>query len=147
VARRRPRLAERAAENLWIFERLPDGWKAETLRMMAGSGRDELAAQRRPLLLDALETSLYAWKGDEPEPKPMSDHDEERLVKTSTELVQRFSRLPDGWRVEVLRRIADGATPLDAIADAQQAINVVRAYGIRIAWCAEPEPPRAGDAD
>jgi hypothetical protein len=51
----------------------------------------------------------------------------------------RLAKLPYGWRVDAVRRIALGEDALTAVADAALSINVIRLYGIYQA-CNGPGP-------
>ncbi|MEU8351100.1 hypothetical protein [Streptomyces sp. NPDC048845] len=65
--------------------------------------------------------------------------------RDSDELHGRLQRLPEGWRQEVVRRIAAGANMASTIADAQMAINRLRSRGIDPAAAATPEFETAAD--
>ncbi|MBD0739809.1 hypothetical protein BGM09_10270 [Streptomyces sp. CBMA29] len=114
-----------------LFTGMPTPWQAETLRLMdwPANGRDS----GRLRLLDALETSMDAWKMRDEDPPAVTDRAQEEHRKVCTDLVPRFHRLPTGWQSEVLRHIDARERPLDAISDAQQAINIIRVYGIHLA--------------
>ncbi|MFF1712212.1 hypothetical protein [Streptomyces sp. NPDC058268] len=45
-----------------------------------------------------------------------------------------LTRLPYGWQVDAVRRIADGTDALSAGAEAGLAINMLRSYGVYLAW-------------
>ncbi|MFB7597612.1 hypothetical protein [Streptomyces sp. NPDC056160] len=46
----------------------------------------------------------------------------------------RLARLPYGWRVDVVRRIAHGVDALTAGHEAAMAVNMLRSYGVYVAW-------------
>ncbi|GAA2136736.1 hypothetical protein GCM10009760_16440 [Kitasatospora kazusensis] len=72
----------------------------------------------------------------------MHRYAEERQVELSRDLVGRLARLPDGWQVEVIRRIADGVMPLHALTDAGLSINVLHhVFRVPLAWNAKPLRP------
>lgn len=125
---KRRRLTNRAVENLWIFEQLPDNWKAETLGALGQFDASHPSPKGRPSLLKALETSLYEWAGGKDQPDRRDGHDENRHLRLSTELVHRLTCLPHGWQVEAFRRIAAGTRPLNAISDAQHYLSVTRTF-------------------
>ncbi|MBM9624049.1 hypothetical protein [Streptomyces zhihengii] len=56
-------------------------------------------------------------------------------------LMDGLTRLPRGWQIETVRRIADGTAPMSALFNASQSINLVRSFGVYIAWNA-PSAPR-----
>jgi hypothetical protein len=67
-------------------------------------------------------------------------HDEEHGAVVS----ERLSRLPLGWQIDVVRRVALGADALGAVTNAALSINVIRTFGIYLAWNAPGLGSRAG---
>lgn len=50
------------------------------------------------------------------------------------DVMTRLLLLPEGWQTEVVRRLASGAVPLRSVSDAGMALNIIRAFGVRLAW-------------
>ncbi len=59
---------------------------------------------------------------------------------------ERLARLPYGWQVDAVRRMALGTDALAAVSDAALTINIIRAYGVYLAWNAPHQPRRAQPA-
>lgn len=70
-----------------------------------------------------------------------ADWDRKEDRRLGADMAGRLSKLPYGWRADTIRRIAAGATALDAVSDAGQAINLIRSAGIFVAWNAQPRSP------
>jgi hypothetical protein len=115
-----------------VFERLtPDRWYSWRAN----------PAPALPLLKDVLDHAEAAASGGA---LPPSSEDRWLVAgERGREVVNRLSRLPDGWQTEAVRRMADGAIPLHAVSDAAQSINIVRAFGVSISWNASSTSPRA----
>ncbi|MGW1277564.1 hypothetical protein ACWD4V_11500 [Streptomyces tsukubensis] len=124
---------------LWhAYEGLPEPWQACVLRQLAPPEPPPLRPRQphvpepvRPTLKAALAlAAAKSERGKEPPAGPPSD----QRTGGSTALVSRLARLPEAWRVEALRRIAEGDDPAQAVSDAAQAINLLRPVGILIGW-------------
>jgi hypothetical protein len=50
------------------------------------------------------------------------------------DVMARLLLLPEGWQTEVVRRLAAGAGPLASVSDAGMALNIIRVFGVRLAW-------------
>lgn len=123
---------------------LSPAWTIETLRRMetarkpAGWERDQRQAER-PSLSVALFAASEAMKRHQAPPEPASYDD--RSSENSTGVVRRLNRLPREWRIEVLRRVAQGGSPAHLVSEAAIAINVLHsAFGVSLAWNARPRP-------
>ncbi|MET9110068.1 hypothetical protein [Streptomyces zhihengii] len=55
-------------------------------------------------------------------------------------VMDALTRLPRGWQTETVRRIADGTAPMSAVFNASQSINLVRSFGVYLAWNAASAP-------
>ncbi|REK90809.1 hypothetical protein DY245_08155 [Streptomyces inhibens] len=126
------------------FTALSPGWMTEILRRMepprepADWERDQRRAERPPLSV-ALATATDAMKRYESPPAPVSYDD--RSSETSAAVVGRFTRFPEEWRVEILRRMAAGGSPLHLIAEGAMSINILHSeFRVSLAWCARPLP-------
>ncbi|MFF3552916.1 hypothetical protein ACFYXL_05805 [Streptomyces tsukubensis] len=124
---------------LWrAYEGLSGPWQACVLRQLAAPerapvllGRSPEPEPERPTLNAALAlAAAKSERGKEPPAGPRSD----QRTGGSAELVSRLARLPEGWRVEALRRIAEGDDPAHVVSDAAQGINLLRSDGILVGW-------------
>lgn len=119
--------------------RLPTSWQGQVIGSQRAS-RGPHDGPRTPLA-DAIR---YA-EGTCPQPPPKptlwwepgwDTADDYRL---GHDLSTRLARLPEEWQVDVIRAIAAGATALAAVSDAGMAINLLRSFGVHLAWCARAE--------
>ncbi|WP_405729289.1 hypothetical protein OG607_28165 [Streptomyces sp. NBC_01537] len=70
------------------------------------------------------------------------DFDRKRAGRTAFQFAERFTRLPEGWRAEVMRRILNGRDAGSAVSHAQISINFLHSvYGSSLAWSARPVTP------
>ncbi|MFM9452300.1 hypothetical protein [Streptomyces europaeiscabiei] len=130
---------ESATSQLKILEGLTPEWQAVVL----GSQRPPKswsphASTLRTPLAEALDDACQqAAAGQEPSPALDSwaaawDHKEDRV--RGARVAERLTQLPYGWRVDVMRRIGSGTESLAAVSDAMMAINILRAFGLQLAW-------------
>ncbi|MFI1825332.1 hypothetical protein ACH41E_02595 [Streptomyces sp. NPDC020412] len=112
------------------YAALPVVWRAAVLRQMQHHRRRLLPgpAAYANVLADA---TTRARNG---QPPPPPDYADLRTID-GPELVHRIAFLPHPWQVEVMRRIAAGADPVQAESDAGRAIDDVRDYGVRAGSC------------
>lgn len=129
---------------LWrAYEGLAEPWQACVLRQLAPPDPPPLLPRRapepvppRPTLKDVLSlAAAESVRGKEPPAAPRVDN----RAGGFSELVSRLAHLPEGWRVEALRRVAEGDDPTQVVGDAAQALNLLRPVGILIGWNA-PDP-------
>ncbi|MEU7642087.1 hypothetical protein AB0C11_39745 [Streptomyces sp. NPDC039016] len=140
----RAREAVDAVEFEGQYGTLSPRWMVETLRRMetarkpAGWERDQRQAER-PSLSVALFAASEAMKRHQAPPEPASYDD--RSSENSTGVVRRLNRLPQEWRIEVLRRVAQGGSPAHLASEAATTINVLHsAFGVSLAWNARRRP-------
>jgi hypothetical protein len=133
---------ELAESHAAILEALPSEWQVKVL----GGQRPPVSAAPRTPLGEALrEASRQADTGQTPPPAGRNwevDWDRQRDRETGARVVDRLSYLPDGWRVDAMRRIAAGTDALSAVSDAFTAINIICTYDVRLAWNARNQPRR-----
>lgn len=132
---------EIADSHLTILEELPKKWQAWVL----GSQRlPDRAPPRTPFdeVLRAAAEQASVRRIPPPARRNWETgwdlrHDREIGARVASQL----SRLPHGWRMDALRRIATGTDALSAVSDAAMAINIIRAYGLSLSWN-KPRRPR-----
>ncbi|GLF96510.1 hypothetical protein [Streptomyces yaizuensis] len=135
---------------LWgAFRRLRAEWRASVLDQVAPvepppvllTGAPRPAAPlARPTLAAALALAgAKAERDQDPPPRRSGSRTYDTAV-----VADRIGRLPTGWQVETVRRIAAGADPLIVSSEAAQAINMLRSVGVRIGWNAAPEDEGSG---
>jgi len=144
------RLPHGASAAFWlnILELLPPVWQAAVL-----SDRPEqiLPPEQSPQRLalvtgpgprivfhEVLEHARrQAAIGQDP-PTPVPDREfggyRKQDHRLGADLAGRLACLPHGWRVDAVRRITRGTPTLTAVSEPAQAINILRGYGIRLAW-------------
>ncbi|MFD8609655.1 hypothetical protein [Streptomyces sp. NPDC059631] len=144
---------ERAEALLDALEHLPDAWQAVVL----GGQREPQQVERswyfdsespttpaRPSLDDAIHHAVQQARAGQDPPPAADDWSGERDCKENRARGQvvgeRLAKLPYGWRVDTVRSIAQGTPAMSAVGDAQTAINVIRSYGVRLAWNAPSLP-------
>lgn len=144
---------------LWLAGELPNGQDAVTLcealtRLPAGWQAVVLGGQRAPKahrstprvpLDEAVRTAagLAAAGADPPEAGRAweADWDDTDDRRQGASAATRLVRLPFGWRVDAVRRIAHGLSALGAGHEAAMAINLLRGYGVYLAWNAPDRAP------
>ncbi|MFJ9468305.1 hypothetical protein [Streptomyces caniferus] len=138
--------SQRAAEALRLyteFRELPAQWQRTVLSRLEPEPHYEwenTPAPTLPTLGDACaEATERVARGESPNyPAPRPSYGA-RICPH--ELYDRFEALPPGWQIEAFRHMATGVTPLRAASDMGIAINIVRVFGVRLAWNARPLPP------
>lgn len=132
---------EMAEAHLKILEVLPAQWQA----LVLGGQRSPVNAARRTPLDEALRaSSQQAHAGQAPPPAGRNwevDWDRQQDRETGARMAAGLARLPRGWRVDAMRRMAAGTDAVTAVSDAVLAINILRVFGLRFAWNA-PGMPR-----
>lgn len=137
----RARQAREAATSWRRLCALPPDRQAEVLQRLVPVPRYRWMTNvddTSPSLARALDHAEEAPPASPP-PSPSSN---ERLPVPGhgTDLVRRLSRLPQGWQIEAVRRIAAGVSPLEAVSDPALSINLVRVLGhhsFRTYWAGE----------
>ncbi|WP_143666580.1 hypothetical protein [Streptomyces reticuliscabiei] len=118
-----------AAHLLEALDRLPPEWQI----LVLGGQREHRHLDRIPLD-EAVEWAVrHASEGLAPPPaepdwKAEGDRKEDERRGATTR--ERLAKLPNGWRVDAVRRIALGTDALGAVADAVLSINAIRSYGV-----------------
>ncbi|MEU5193686.1 hypothetical protein AB0G86_06430 [Streptomyces scabiei] len=128
-----------ATSHLKILDSLTPEWQAVVLgnQRPPKSWSPHASTSRTPLA-EALDHACQeAADGQEPPLASDSwaapwDHKEDRV--RGARVAERLTQLPHGWRVDVIRRIGSGTESLAAVSDAMMAINILRAFGLRLAW-------------
>ncbi|AXI78480.1 hypothetical protein C7M71_014615 [Peterkaempfera bronchialis] len=137
----RSRHAAEAVELLRRYSGLPLVWRAEVLRQVEPS-RERVHSWFGPAPLLPVRVAVpftvalgdaaeRAERGAEP---PGPDPHDGQEVRAAAVNVRRLADLPAGWQIEAVRRVAAGVRPLLAVSDAAMVINIVQAYGVRLAW-------------
>lgn len=137
-----------AAHLLDALDRLPPQWQT----LVLGGQRIHRYLDRMPLDEAVEWAARHASEGLAPPPAApdwYAEWDRKEDEKRGATTRERLAKLPNGWRVDAVRRIALGADALGAVADAALSINVIRGYGIYRAWNApppkRPSPPDASN--
>ncbi|MBV9022298.1 MAG: hypothetical protein JO362_00485 [Streptomycetaceae bacterium] len=134
---------------------LPEPWQAAVL----GDQREETRgpalsfshaprrSRPRPGLDQALADAAESSARGEPPPPAAGRYewdlaDRRRLGATAYE---RLVRLPHEWQVDAVRQIAAGTEAISAVSDAAGSINIIRGFGVYLAWNAPHHchPPHA----
>ncbi|WP_329156018.1 hypothetical protein OIU91_41905 (plasmid) [Streptomyces sp. NBC_01456] len=137
----RSRKAIEAVHQWQRLRALPSAWQDEVLERLSPDRRYSWRADPAPALPSLDEALRHAEAAASNGTPPVPGDDRWLLAgERGQDLVSRLSRLPEGWQTEAVRRMADGVTPLTAVSDAAQSINIVRVFGVYIAWNA-PSPP------
>lgn len=130
---------ESATSQLKILEGLTQEWQAVVLggQRPPKSWSPHASTPRTPLAEALDDVCQQAAGGQEPPPALDSwaaawDHKEDRV--RGARAAARLAKLPYGWRVDVIRRIDSGAEASAAVSDAMMAINILRTFGLRLAW-------------
>lgn len=118
--------------------RLPTIWQAVVLggQRAPKSGN---STPRVPLDEAVQAAARHAAAGrtpPEPGPQWRTDWDDVDDRCRGTQEAARLTKLPYGWRVDAVRRIAHGMDACAAVHDADMGINMLRGYGVYLAWCA-----------
>ncbi|ATM24621.1 hypothetical protein SMD44_p10122 (plasmid) [Streptomyces alboflavus] len=137
---------------LATLEALPAPWQAVVLggqrrprepHTSLWGGRTNPPAPR-PLLAEALQSAAAQAEAGMPPPPAQvgweAEWDRKQDRELGAEQSQALTRLPYGWRVDALRRVAAGLSILAAVGDAAVGINMLCSYGVSLAWNA-PRPP------
>ncbi|MEU6290288.1 hypothetical protein [Streptomyces sp. NPDC046988] len=151
---------ERAETLLNALEHLPDAWQAVVL----GGQREPQQVERswyfdsesptapaRPSLDDAVHHAAQQARAGQDPPPAADDWSGEWDCKENRArgqvISERLAKLPYGWRVDTVRSIAQGTPAMSAVGDAQTAINIIRSYGVHLAWNARCRPRATGQGD
>ncbi|MGW1280202.1 hypothetical protein ACWD4V_25055 [Streptomyces tsukubensis] len=111
----------RAAQQLWNrYQALPHPWKTRVMREMEPLPGPPHKGRR--LLFATLLTRA------EKAPVPTTS----TADQPTDALVRSFSRRPAGWQIEIIRRIAAGASPCRTSSAADEAIQIVSRQGVRL---------------
>ncbi|MEU7322598.1 hypothetical protein AB0465_37670 [Streptomyces griseoviridis] len=114
---------------------LPSAWQDEVLERLSPDRRYNRRADSVPALPSLDEALRHAEAAVSTDTPPVPGDDRWLLDGARGQnVVSRLSRLPEGWQTEAVRRMADGVTPLTAVSVAAQSINIVRVFGVCIAW-------------
>lgn len=133
---------EIAESHLTVFEGLPTRWQAWVLGGQRLSDRD---TARIPFD-EALSAAVRQFDGRHMPPPARRnweigwDRKDDREI--GARVADRLTRLPLGWRVDALRRIAAGTDAVSAVSDAAMAINIIPVYGLFLAWNRRRRPRR-----
>ncbi|MFI1700370.1 hypothetical protein ACH419_30915 [Streptomyces bobili] len=140
----RARLANEAVHLQQRLRTLPPAWQCEVFEELTPDRRyswRDSPASSLPSLKTVLKQAEAAAAGDA---LPYLCEDRWLMVgERGGDVVHRLSCLPDGWQTEAVRRMANGVTPLDAVSDAAQSINIVRALGVSAPCPASPSARQA----
>ncbi|MFF9076104.1 hypothetical protein ACF1A9_28010 [Streptomyces sp. NPDC014872] len=137
----RSRKAIEAVHQWQRLRALPFAWQDEVLEKLSPDRRYSWRADPASALPSLDEALRHAEPAASNGTPPVPGDDRSLLAgERGQDLVSRLSRLPEGWQTEAVRRMANGVTPLTAVSDAAQSINIVRVFGVYIAWNA-PSPP------
>ncbi|MEW2401359.1 hypothetical protein [Streptomyces sp. NPDC046862] len=138
-------LGESATSQLKILEGLTPEWQAVVLgsQRPPKSWSSHACTPRTPLAEALEDTCQQVAAGQAPPPAADSwaaawDHKEDRV--RGARVAHRLEQLPHGWRVDVMRRIGSGTEALAAVSDAMTAINILRGFGLRLAWNSGHQP-------
>ncbi|MFC9266244.1 hypothetical protein ACFTXJ_00450 [Streptomyces zhihengii] len=138
--------AQRATQAVSLHHRLlalPPVWQHTILDQLTSRTLftcHAVPTQAPPTLQEAVALAeAAASTGAHPEPAPARSPTTDVSRQT---LMNALTRLPRGWQTETIRRIADGTAPMSAVFNASQSINLVRSFGVYIAWNA-PSAPHA----
>ncbi|MEU0220591.1 hypothetical protein ABZ281_38545 [Streptomyces sp. NPDC006265] len=122
---------ETAADLLGALDRLPSQWRV----LVLGGQREPRCPARVPLD-EAVGWALHHASAGLAPPPPVDDwkaesdrKEDERLGAITSE---RLAKLPYGWQVDAVRRIALGADALGTVAGVALSINVIRIYGVTV---------------
>ncbi|MER5549763.1 hypothetical protein ABT072_47075 [Streptomyces sp. NPDC002589] len=116
--------------------RLPASWQAVVLGGQR-SPKSRSSAPRVPLgeaVQAAAERAGAGLEPPEPGPRWRTDWDDVDDRRRGAAVSDRLARLPYGWRVDAIRRTAYGLDALGASHEAALAINMLRSYGVYLAW-------------
>ncbi len=131
---RRLRHGDAAAVLLDALDRLPPEWRV----LVLGGQRGHRYLHRMPLD-EAVERATRHVSQGLPVPPAGDDWkakaDREGDERSGAVVSERLARLPYGWQIDGVRRIALGADALDTVSAAVMCINVIRVYGIDGASC------------
>jgi len=112
-----------------VLDRLPRQWRT----LVLGGQREDRHEARMPLAEAVAWAARHSSEGLAPPPaeddwKAEWDRkeDERRGATTS----ERLAKLPPGWQVDAVRRIALGGDALSTLAAAALSINVICGYGV-----------------
>ncbi|MCX4827075.1 hypothetical protein OG883_46410 [Streptomyces sp. NBC_01142] len=131
----RSREAIEAVHQWQRLRALPSAWQDEVLERLSPDRRYSWRADTSPALPSLDEALRHAEAAVSNGTLPVPGDDRWLLAGVrGQDLVSRLSRLPEGWQTEAVRRMADGVTPLTSVSDAAQSINIVRVFGVYIAW-------------
>ncbi|MCX4681469.1 hypothetical protein OG413_40435 [Streptomyces sp. NBC_01433] len=143
----RSRKAIEAVHQWQRLRALPPAWQDEVLETLSPDRRYSWRADPAPTLPSLDEALRHAEAAASNGTLPKPSNDRWLLAgERKQDLVSRLSRLPEGWQTEAVRRMADGITPLTAVSDAAQSVNIVRVFGVYIAWNAAPSSTTAKPA-
>ncbi|NUK19961.1 MULTISPECIES: hypothetical protein [Streptomyces] len=118
-----------AAHLLEALDRLPLEWQ----NLVLGGQRENRHLDRMPLDEAVEWAARHASERLAPppaEPDWNAEWDRKEDEKRGATTRERLVRLPSGWRVDAVRRIALGEDSLGAVANAALTINVIRSYGV-----------------
>lgn len=134
---------EHAAELLAALDRLPP----EKRVLVLGSQCEPRYQPRMPFDEAVDWISRDATKALAPSPAVpdwKAESHREQDERHGAVISERLARLPLGWQIDVVRRVALGADALGAVTNAGLSINVIRTFGIYLAWNAPGPGSRAG---
>jgi hypothetical protein len=121
---------EVADSHLTILEELPNMWQAWVL----GSQRLPDRATPRTPFDEVLRAASVRRMPPAARRNWETGWDLRHDREIGARVANRLSLLPHGWRTDAMRRIATGTDALSAVSGAAMAINIIRAYGLFLAW-------------
>ncbi|WP_369228502.1 hypothetical protein AB5J52_48535 (plasmid) [Streptomyces sp. R39] len=121
-----------AADLLSALARIPAGWQSWAL----GSQRKSRHLSRIPLNEAVEVATRHGSEGPAPRSESgwEAQRDRKEVERLGPIIRERLRGLPHGWQVDTVRRIALGADALGAVAGAARSMNVIRRYGLYLAW-------------
>lgn len=118
-----------AAALLDTLDRLPPEWRT----LVLGGQRERRYQARMPLDEAVAWADRHSSEGLAPPPPDddwTAEWDRKEDKRQGATTSERLAKLPTGWQVDAVRRIALGADALGTIGHTAISINVIRLYGV-----------------